>query len=133
LRGATSLRCLQISLAITRRSTRSIQADGDHRVKFGRSSITSPRLSQGEGDSVLLLHGNPAWGFLYRDVVGLIVKSGDASSLRTGCQWRLLPREFPPRSTVYHYFSLWRTQGVWTRLQWAEPKGQQSTQSGPRA
>ena len=38
--------------------------------------------------------------------------------LRTGCQWRLLPREFPPRSTVYHYFSLWRTQGVWTRLQW---------------
>jgi putative transposase len=39
--------------------------------------------------------------------------------LRTGCQWRLLPREFPPRSTVYHYFSMWRTQGVWTRLQWA--------------
>ena len=38
--------------------------------------------------------------------------------LRTGCQWRLLPRQFPPRSTVYHYFSLWRTQGVWTRLQW---------------
>ncbi len=39
--------------------------------------------------------------------------------LRTGCQWRLLPREYPPRSTVYHYFSTWRTQGVWTRLQWA--------------
>ena len=29
-------------------------------------------------------------------------------SLRTGCQWRLLPREYPPRSTVYHYFSVWR-------------------------
>jgi putative transposase len=24
--------------------------------------------------------------------------------LRTGCQWRLLPREFPPFGTVYHYF-----------------------------
>jgi len=24
--------------------------------------------------------------------------------LRTGCQWRLLPREFPPCGTVYHYF-----------------------------
>ena len=24
--------------------------------------------------------------------------------LRTGCQWRLLPREFPGWSTVYHYF-----------------------------
>ena len=34
--------------------------------------------------------------------------------LRTGCQWRLLPREYPPRSTVYHYFSTWRA--VWTRM-----------------
>jgi transposase len=39
--------------------------------------------------------------------------------LRTGCQWRLLPREYPPRSTVYHYFSVWRSRGIWTRLQWA--------------
>jgi transposase len=38
--------------------------------------------------------------------------------LRTGCQWRLLPREYPPRSTVYHYFSAWRARGVWTQLQW---------------
>jgi putative transposase len=39
--------------------------------------------------------------------------------LRTGCQWRLLPREFPPRSTVYHYYALWRRHGIWTRLQWS--------------
>src|SRR3954447_23821248 len=26
--------------------------------------------------------------------------------LRTGCQWRLLPREFPRPGTVYHYFRL---------------------------
>jgi putative transposase len=38
--------------------------------------------------------------------------------LRTGCQWRLLPRDFPPRSTVFHYYAAWRRQGVWTRLQW---------------
>ena len=24
--------------------------------------------------------------------------------LRTGCQWRQLPKDFPPRSTVYGYF-----------------------------
>ena len=23
---------------------------------------------------------------------------------RTGCQWRLLPKDFPPHSTVYNYF-----------------------------
>jgi putative transposase len=37
--------------------------------------------------------------------------------LRTGCQWRLLPREFPVWGTVYHYFRLWKNSGVWTCLQ----------------
>jgi transposase len=37
--------------------------------------------------------------------------------LRTGCQWRLLPREFPAWGTVYHYFRSWKTMGVWTRVQ----------------
>ncbi len=29
--------------------------------------------------------------------------------LRTGCQWRLLPREFPVWGTVYHCFRSWKT------------------------
>jgi transposase len=37
--------------------------------------------------------------------------------LRTGCQWRLLPREFPVWSTVYHYFRAWKNGGVWTCVQ----------------
>ena len=36
--------------------------------------------------------------------------------LRTGCQWRLLPREFPPWGTVYHYFQAWQNAGVWVHL-----------------
>ena len=36
--------------------------------------------------------------------------------LATGCQWRALPREFPPRSTVQRYFYLWRDQGLWPCL-----------------
>lgn len=36
--------------------------------------------------------------------------------LRTGCQWRLLPRCFPPWSTVHHYFRTWQCSGVWVRL-----------------
>jgi putative transposase len=36
--------------------------------------------------------------------------------LRTGCQWRLLPREFPPCGTVYHYFQAWQNSGVWVHL-----------------
>jgi putative transposase len=36
--------------------------------------------------------------------------------LRTGCLWRLLPREFPPCGTVYHYFRAWQNSGVWVHL-----------------
>ncbi len=32
--------------------------------------------------------------------------------LRTGCQWRYLPRDFPPRSTVWRYFDRWRRDGA---------------------
>ncbi len=37
--------------------------------------------------------------------------------LRTGCQWRLLPQEFPIWGTVYHYFRTWKNDGIWTSLQ----------------
>src|SRR3569623_852600 len=32
--------------------------------------------------------------------------------LRTGCQWRYLPVDFPPRSTVWRYFDEWRHNGT---------------------
>jgi len=35
---------------------------------------------------------------------------------RTGCQWRYLPRDFPPWQTVYDYFSKWRNSGVWYKI-----------------
>ena len=36
--------------------------------------------------------------------------------LRSGCQWRMLPRNFPPWSTVHHYFRLWRLDGTWEKI-----------------
>jgi len=35
---------------------------------------------------------------------------------RSGCQWRLLPKEYPPWQTVYYYFAKWRDDGTWERL-----------------
>src|SRR5213078_3812836 len=32
--------------------------------------------------------------------------------LRTGCQWRYLPTDFPPKSTVWRYFDEWRHTGT---------------------
>lgn len=36
--------------------------------------------------------------------------------LRSGCAWRMLPRDFPPYSTVYMYFRQWKNDGTWKRV-----------------
>jgi putative transposase len=36
--------------------------------------------------------------------------------LRTGCQWRMLPHQFPPWGTVYYYFRSWEHAGIWVLL-----------------
>ena len=36
--------------------------------------------------------------------------------LTTGCQWRLLPTDFPPYSTVQRFFYGWRDDGTWRRI-----------------
>jgi putative transposase len=36
--------------------------------------------------------------------------------LATGCQWRALPKDFPPRSTIQYYFYAWRDQRIWRRI-----------------
>ena len=35
---------------------------------------------------------------------------------RTGCQWRLLPHEFPYWGTVRYYFDQWTRDGTWVRI-----------------
>lgn len=34
----------------------------------------------------------------------------------TGCQWRALPKDFPPCSTVQYYFYKWRGSGLWRTI-----------------
>ena len=36
--------------------------------------------------------------------------------LRSGCQWRMLPHDFPRWPTVYYYFRKWRIDGTWERV-----------------
>jgi putative transposase len=35
---------------------------------------------------------------------------------KTGCQWRLLPKDFPPWFTVYNHFWRMRERGVWKKI-----------------
>ena len=32
--------------------------------------------------------------------------------IKTGCQWRMIPKDFPPHDTVYYYFRKWKNKGV---------------------
>ena len=36
--------------------------------------------------------------------------------LSTGCQWRAIPKDLPPRSTLYDYFDLWGWDGTLERI-----------------
>lgn len=36
--------------------------------------------------------------------------------VRSGCAWRLMPKDLPHWKTVYHYFRLWRKAGTWQQM-----------------
>jgi transposase len=48
---------------------------------------------------------------ILRDVV-----NGLMYVLSTGCQWRAIPKDLPPRSTVHGYFDLWNWDGTLDRI-----------------
>ena len=36
--------------------------------------------------------------------------------LQSGCPWSLLPKDFPPKSTVHHYFKRFQSDGTWAHI-----------------
>ena len=44
------------------------------------------------------------------------VLNGIFTVLSTGCQWNALPKDLPPKSTVYDYFDLWEWDGTLERI-----------------
>jgi transposase len=51
-----------------------------------------------------------------REVVMREVVNAIFYVLSTGCQWRFLPKDLPPRSTVHDYFKLWEWDGTLDRI-----------------
>ncbi|MGB0037541.1 MAG: IS5 family transposase [Terriglobales bacterium] len=44
------------------------------------------------------------------------VMNGVMYILSTGCQWRYIPKDFPPRSTLHDYFTWWICDGTLNRI-----------------
>ncbi|ETZ05140.1 transposase [Holospora undulata] len=36
--------------------------------------------------------------------------------IKSGCQWRMLPKDFPPYSTVHSFYRRCRIKGVWEKV-----------------
>jgi transposase len=56
--------------------------------------------------------------------------------LATGCQWRALPKDLPPKSTVHDYLTLWAWDGTLRRLHPAlfiQARGQAGREASPTA
>ncbi len=56
--------------------------------------------------------------------------------LSTGWQWRALPKDFPPRSTIFDYFGLWQADGTLRRIHttlYVKCREQQDRASSPTA
>ena len=46
-----------------------------------------------------------------REVVNALI-----CALRSGCAWRMIPHDLPPRQTVYAYFRTWKSDGTLKRI-----------------
>jgi putative transposase len=55
-------------------------------------------------------------GGRHRDTDMRQVVNGILYLLRSGCSWRMLPKDFPPYTTVHDYYSRWRKDGTVIRL-----------------
>jgi len=54
--------------------------------------------------------GHPRTGDMCEIVNGIFYR------IRTGCDWRALPHDLPPWSTVFGYFNQWRKDGTWQNM-----------------
>jgi transposase len=54
-----------------------------------------------------------------REVVVREVVNGVMYVLSTGCQWRYIPKDLPPRSTVHDYFTRWNHDGTIEKIHYA--------------
>jgi putative transposase len=55
-------------------------------------------------------------GGRHRDTDMRRVVNGILYLLRSGCSWRMLPKTFPPYTTVYEYYRRWRKDGTVLRI-----------------
>ena len=89
----------------------------EDRARYERRNLRYPSDLTDAEWALIEPHIPPAKrGGRRREVDVREVLQGVLYVLETGCQWRHLPKDFPPRSTVWEYFDLWRYDGTLDRI-----------------
>ena len=89
----------------------------ENRPKYNRDHLRYPSdLTDDEWAYVAPLIPPPKPGGGKRRTDIRAVMNAVMYILSTGCQWRYLPKDFPPYSTVHHYFVWWQCDGVLDRI-----------------
>jgi transposase len=92
----------------------------EHRRAARRDSLRyASDLSDAEWDLVAPMIPPARRGGRRREVDVREVMNAIFYVLWTGCQWKALPKDFPPKSTVHYYFMLWDWDGTLERIHFA--------------
>ena len=88
-----------------------------NRARYDRSKLRYPSdLTDDEWELVEPLIPPGKTGGGKRTVILREVVNGLMYILSTGCQWRAIPKDLPPKSSVYDYFDLWTYDGTLERI-----------------
>src|SRR5277367_241476 len=88
-----------------------------NRARYDRSKLRYPSdLTDDEWGLVKPLIAPGKTGGGKRTVVMREVVNGLMYVLSTGCQWRAIPKDLPPKSTIHGYFDLWTYDGALQRM-----------------
>ena len=89
----------------------------ENRGRYDRSRLRYPSdVTEEEWSHVEPLLPPAKRGGAKRTVDLREVVNGLLYVLSTGCQWRAIPKDLPPKSTVYDYFDLWDWDGMLDRI-----------------
>jgi len=89
----------------------------ENRPKYNRDHLRYPSdLTDDEWACIAPLVPPPKPGGGKRRTDMRSVMNAVMYILSTGCQWRYLPKDFPPYSTVHHNFIWWHCDGVLDRI-----------------
>ena len=89
----------------------------ENRKRYDRSQLRYPSdLTDEEWQLIEPLIPPAKRGGRKREVNVREVMNGVMYVLSTGCQWRAIPKDLPPRSTVFAYLDLWSWDGTLERI-----------------